>query len=81
MPKINKILEVHLSLDESLVVGDKIIWPSRFLTCHHDDGHRCHCVVLCGDHHWDATVARRPSSSLASSEDRLELERILTICL
>ena len=25
MPKINKILEVHLFLDESLVGGDKIV--------------------------------------------------------
>jgi len=31
MPKINKILEVYLSLDESLVGDDKIVWPSSFL--------------------------------------------------
>ena len=37
MQKINKILEVHLSLEESLVGGDKIVWPSSFLTCGHDD--------------------------------------------
>ena len=30
MPKINKILEVHLSLDESLVGDDKIVWLSSF---------------------------------------------------
>ena len=71
MPKINTILTVHLSLDESLVGGDKIIWPSSFLTCHHDGVRSCHSAVLCGNHHCDAAVARCPSSSLASSEDRL----------
>ena len=38
MPKINKILEVYLSLDESLVGDDKIVWPSSFLTCCRDGG-------------------------------------------
>ena len=30
MPKINKILEVHLSLDESLFGSDKIVWSLSF---------------------------------------------------
>ena len=30
MPKINKILEVYLSLDESLVGDDKIVRPRAF---------------------------------------------------
>jgi len=30
MPKINKILEVHLSLDGSLVSGDKLSGPRAF---------------------------------------------------
>jgi len=46
MPKINKILEVYLSLDESLVGDDKIVWPSSFLTCCHDGGHGCRSAVL-----------------------------------
>ena len=81
MPKINKILEVYLSLDESLVGGDKIAWPSSFLTCCHDSGRGCRSAVLRGDYYYDATVARRASSSLASSKDRLELVRSLTICM
>jgi len=30
MPRINKILEVYLSLNESLVGDDKIVWLSSF---------------------------------------------------
>jgi hypothetical protein len=55
MPKINKILEVHLSLDGSLVSGDKIDWPSSFSTFCHDGGRGCHSVVLRGDHYYDMT--------------------------
>ena len=51
MPKINKILEVYLSLDESLVCADKIVWPSSFLTCCHDGG--CRSAVLRGDYYCD----------------------------
>ena len=50
MPKINKILEVYLSLDESLVGDDKIVRPSSFSTCH-DGGRFCHSVVLRGDYY------------------------------
>ena len=61
---------MHLSLDECLVGGDKIIW-SCFLTCCRDGGRGCRSAVLRGDCYCDAAVARSPSSSLASSEDRL----------
>jgi len=53
MPKINKILEVYLSLDESMVGGDKIVWPSSFLTCCHDGGRGCRSAVLRGDYYCD----------------------------
>ena len=53
MPKINKILEVYLSLDESLVCGDKIVWPSSFWTCCHDSGRGCHSAVLRSDYYCD----------------------------
>ena len=54
MPKIIKILKVYLSLDANLVGGDKIIWPSSFLT--YDRGDRgCRSVVLRGDYYCDAT--------------------------
>jgi len=46
MSKINKILEVYLSLYESLVGGNKIVWPSSFLTCCHDSGRGCRSAVL-----------------------------------
>ena len=59
MLKINKILEVHLSLDESLVGDDKIIWPSSFSTCCHDGGRGCRSVVLRGDHYCDMTGGQR----------------------
>ena len=52
MPKINKILEVYLSLDESLVGGDQIVWPSTFLTCH-DGGRGCRSTVFRGDYYCD----------------------------
>ena len=52
MPKINKILEVYLSLDESLVGGDKIVWFSSFLTCC-DGGRCCHSAVLCSNYYCD----------------------------
>ena len=55
MPKINKILEVYLSLDENLVGGDKIVCPSSFPTCCHDSGRSCRSAVLCGDYYCDAT--------------------------
>jgi len=54
MLKINKIFRsVLISLDESLVGGDKIVWPSSFLTCCHDDGRSCRSVVLRGDYYCD----------------------------
>ena len=74
MSKINKILEVYLSLDESLVGDDKIIWPSSFLTCCRDGGRGCRSAVLRGNYHCDAAVARSPSSSLVISKS-------LTICM
>ena len=52
MSKINKILDVYLSLDESLVDDDKIVWPSSFSTCH-DGGRCCHSAVLRGDYYCD----------------------------
>jgi len=55
LSKINKILEVHLLLVESLFGGDKIIWPSSFLTCCHECGHSCRSVVLRDDHYCDMT--------------------------
>jgi len=71
---------VYLSLDESLVNGDKIVWPSSFLTCH-DGGCACHSAVLRGDYYdwwleqvgqitWSITrVDRcRQSASLCSRE-------------
>ena len=51
----NKILEVHLSLDESLFDGDKIVWSSSFVTCCHEGGHDCHRVVLRSDYYCDMT--------------------------
>jgi len=80
--KINKILEVYLSLDESLVGGDKIFWPSSFLTCCHDGGRACRSAVLRGDYYcdwwleqvgqttWSITQASRcrRSASLCSRE-------------
>jgi len=53
MLKINKILEVYLTLDESLVGDDKIVWPSSFPTCCHDGGRGCCSVVFCGDYYRD----------------------------
>jgi hypothetical protein len=53
MPKINKILEVYLSLDESLVGDDKIVRPSSFSTCH-DGGRGCRSAVLRGDYYCDS---------------------------
>jgi len=53
MPKINKILEVHLSLDGSLVGGDRIVSPSSFSTSCHDCGRGCRSVVLRGDYYYD----------------------------
>jgi len=55
MSKINKILEVYLSLDENLVGGDKIVCPSSFLTCDHDSGRGCRNTVLRGDHYCDTS--------------------------
>jgi len=54
MPKINKILEVHLSWDGK-VGGEKIVWPSSFLTCCHNSGPGCRNVILHGDHYCDMT--------------------------
>ena len=54
MPKINKILEVYLSLDESLVGGDRIVWLSSFLTCCHDGGRCCRSAVLRGDYYCES---------------------------
>jgi len=73
MPKINEILEVYLSLVESLVGGDKIVWPSSFLSCNHDGGRGCRSVVLRGDHHCDVKVVwvSRPNSSIGSSKDHV----------
>ena len=53
MPKINKILEVYLSLDESLVGDDKIVRPSSFWTCYRDGGRGCRSAVLRGDYYCD----------------------------
>jgi len=53
MLKINKILEVYLSLDKSLVGGDKIVWPSSFVTCCHDGGRGCRSAVLRSDYYCD----------------------------
>jgi len=55
MLKINKILKVHLSLDESLFGGDRIIRPSSFLTCCHEGGRGCRSAVLCSAHYCDMT--------------------------
>ena len=55
MPKINKILEVHLSLDESMFGVDKIVWFSSFMTCCHEGGHGYRSAVLRGDHYCDLT--------------------------
>jgi len=52
MPKINKILGVHLSLNGSLVGDDKIVWPSSFSTCH-DGGRCCRSLILRGDYYCD----------------------------
>ena len=50
---INKILEVHLSLDGSLVSGNKIVWPLSFSTCCPDGGRDCRSAVLRGDYYCD----------------------------
>jgi len=55
MPKINKILVVHLSFDESLFGGDKIVWSSSFLTCYHEGGRGYRSAVLRGEHYCDMT--------------------------
>ena len=54
MPKINKILELYLSLDESLVGGDKIVWPSSFLISCHDSGRGCRITILRDDYYSDS---------------------------
>ena len=68
MPKINKILEVYLSLDESLAGGDKIVCPSSFSTRCHDGGRGYRSTVLRGDYYCDVAGVRRSSSSIGSSD-------------
>jgi len=65
VPKINKILEVYLSLDESLVGGDKIVWPSSFLTCCYDGGRGCRSAVLRGDYDWWSEQVGQTIGSIA----------------
>ena len=63
---------MYLSLDKSLVGGDKIVWPSSFLTYCHDGGGRGYrSAILHSDYYCDMVGASRPRSSLGSSEDRL----------
>jgi hypothetical protein len=49
---------VYLSLNRNLVSGDEIVWPSSFLTYHHDNGRSSHNAVLCNDHHCDMVGGR-----------------------
>jgi len=53
MPKLNKLLEVYLSLEESHVGGDRIVWSSSFLTCCHDGGRGCRSAILRGNYYCD----------------------------
>jgi len=55
MPKINKILEVHLSLDESLFGGDKIVRSLSFVICCPEGCCGCRSAVLRGDHYCNMT--------------------------
>jgi len=55
MPKINKILEIYLSLDESLFGGDKIVWSLSFVICFHEGCCGCRSAVLRGDHYCNMT--------------------------
>ena len=64
---------MYLSLDESLVGGGKIVWPSSFLTCCHDGGRGCRSTVLRGDYYCDSWSEQtgkttRQSASLCSRE-------------
>ena len=77
MLKINKILEVYLSLDENLVGNDKIVWPSSFLTCCRDGGRGCRSVVLRGDYYCDSWSEQVGQTILVDSLSR----SVSSICL